>query len=144
MKTFRLIGMVLITILMGAGFVACSEDDDAPTNDPAYLTKAIKGKWVADGYDGFMIVESNECSGPSIELYENEVNYKTGNVAYVLGYEIRDNILKIGYQGQVYKRLRVHEQTDNAIVWKDYSEDATEYSDSYGRYTLWTWERYNK
>ena len=144
MKTFRLIGMVLIAFFMGVNFVACSEADDAPTNDPAYLSKAIKGKWVADGYDGFMIVDSNSCSGPSIELYKNEVDHKTGNVSYVLGYEIKNDILKISYQGQMYKRLRVHEITDGSIVWKDYSDDANDYSDSYGRYTLWTWKRYNK
>ena len=144
MKTFRLIGMVLITILMGAGFVACSEDDDAPTNDPAALSKSLVGKWTADGYDGFMVIKRNDSTGPFIHLYEDEVNYETGKVSYVLGYEIRNNILHISYQSEMFKRLRVHEKTDDTIVWKDYSEDATEYSDSYGRYTLWTWKRYDK
>ena len=145
MKTFRLIGMVLIAFFMGVNFVACSEDDDAPTNDSTALIKAVKGKWVADGYDGFMEMDFNDCTGPWIKLFENEVNYKKDQISYLLGWEIIGNdFIKIGYQGKIYKILRIHEKTDNTIIWKDYSEDTNDYLDSYGQYTLWTWKRYNK
>ena len=76
MKTFRLIGMVLIAFFMGVNFVACSEDEDAPTNENYELSKSLVGKWTADGYDGFMDVRRSECAGTSIHLFQDDVHTK--------------------------------------------------------------------
>lgn len=140
MKTFRMIGMAIIAVLMCANFTACSSDDDDPAEEPTTnLSKAIIGTWEQDGDDDIMVVKSDK----TLTWYENEADYKNNEVSDIYQWEVNGECLKLYYEGR-QKEMRPKEIKANIIVWKEYGEYNDDYSDSYGSYDLWTWERYNK
>jgi hypothetical protein len=140
MKTFRLIGMAVMAVLMCVNFAACSSDDD-PTEEPTTdLSKIIIGTWVQDGDDDIMVIKSDK----TLTWYENETDYKNNEISYKCQWEIKGEWLKIYYEGRIHNEARPKEVKNNIIVWKDYDDYENDYSDSYGNYRLWTWERYSK
>ena len=141
MKTFRMIGMALVAVLMCVNFVACGGSDDDPTEEPTTdLSKIIIGTWVQDGDDDVMVIKSDK----TVTWYENEADYKNNEVSYIMEWEVKGEWLKIYYEGRIYIEARPKEVKNNIIVWKDYDDYENDYSDSYGNYCLWTWERYSK
>lgn len=141
MKTFRLIGMALMSIFMCANFTACGSDDDEPTEKPTTdLSKIIIGTWTQDGDDDIMVITSNGI----LTWYENETDYKNKVVSETYQWEVKGEWLKFYYEGRQNKEMRPKEVKENIIVWKEYGAYNDDYSDSYGNYDLWTWERYSK
>jgi len=83
-KTLRFIGMVLMAVLIGAGFTACSDDDDDS------VTSAIVGKWYWTGEDnGTYVVFKSNGSGYEYDNKEDET--------YVFCWKMTDNILFISW-----------------------------------------------
>ncbi len=144
MKTFRLIGMVLITILISVNFVACSSDDEE--KDVTDLKKIIIGTWVQDGDDDIMVIKPDG----TVTWYEDEFDYKNKEISAVYQWKVVNNTwLKFYYEGRLIEEMRPQEVKVDMIIWKRYNINGhlgSEYDiyDSYGSYDLWTWERYNK
>ena len=141
MKTFRFIGMALFAVLMCVNFASCSGSDDDPTEENVTdLNKIIIGTWVQDGDDDVMVIKSDK----TVTWYENEADYKNNEVSDIMEWEVKGEWLKIYDNGRLHTEARPKEVNTNVIIWKDYDEYENDYSDSYGDYRLWTWERYSK
>ena len=141
MKTFRFIGMALFAIFMCVNFTSCSGSDDDPTEENVTdLNKIIIGTWVQDGDDDVMVLKSDK----TVTWYENEADYKNNEVSDIMEWEVKGEWLKIYVNGRLHTEARPKEVNNNVIIWKDYDEYENDYSDSYGNYRLWTWERYSK
>ena len=141
MKTFKLIGMALLAIVMSFNFTACSSDNDPQQdeNNTTDLSKAIIGTWVQDGDDDILVVKSDG----TMTWYEDEKDYKAQEISCIYTWSIKNNWLKGYWEDKLEIEARPAEITKDKIIWKDY-ESLGEYSDSYGKYRLWTWERYTK
>lgn len=140
MKTFRMVGMALFAVLMCVNFAACGGSDDDPTEEPTTdLSKIIIGTWVQDGDDDIMVIKSDK----TLTWYENETDYKNNEVSEIYQWEVKGEWLNLYYEGR-QKEMRPKEIKENIIIWKEYGEYNDDYSDSYGSYDLWTWERYSK
>ena len=50
MRTFRLIGMALLAVVMCVNFTSCSSDDDEEETNSEY--KALLGSWQMSEQDG--------------------------------------------------------------------------------------------
>ncbi len=63
MKTFRLIGMALLAVVMSVNFASCSNDDEEESNGGKSTQELLQGVWYdayTDGYPYF-IVEKGYC-----------------------------------------------------------------------------------
>lgn len=135
-----MIGMALIAVLMCVNFTACGGDDDPNEESTTDLSKVIIGTWVQDGDDDIMVIKSDK----TVTWYENENNYKNNIVSNIHTWEVKGEWVYFYESGKIQNEFRPVEVKNNIIVWKDYSEYEKDYSDSYGNYRLWTWERYSK
>ncbi|MBO5251970.1 MAG: hypothetical protein J6B31_08290 [Bacteroidaceae bacterium] len=141
MKTFRMIGMVLFAVLMCVNFTSCSSnDDDDSTEETTNLSKIIIGTWVQNGDDDIMVIKSDK----TLTWYENETDYKNNEISDIYQWELKNEWLKFYCEGELVGEMRPEEVKNNKIIWKDYDDYENDYSDSYGNYRLWTWERYTK
>lgn len=83
-KTFRFIGMVLLTVLMCVGFTACSSDDD----DDANGSSSIVGTWkYIDSYEDEMLTmtfNSNKTGVLTVTYYDDgrQTSSTTENFEY--------------------------------------------------------------
>ncbi len=133
MKTFRLIGVALVAVVMCLGFAACSSDDDPAEAD---LSKIIIGVWEQDGDNDIMALKSDK----TLLWYSNEKHYLENDMLATYKWELQGDCLYfIDEDGERFQELRLQEVSTNTIVWKDYGSPGG--SDSYD---LWTWTRYNK
>ena len=57
MKTFRLIGIAIMAILISVNFASCSSDDDEEETNSEY--KALLGSWQMSEQDGDILVTSS-------------------------------------------------------------------------------------
>lgn len=94
MKTFRLIGMALLAIVLCVNFASCSSDDDEDST-----LKLLQGVWYDANTDGYpyFIVEKDHCyfsDQPSTVNYDEKYKYtfdsKT-NILYCYGYNSEEN-----------------------------------------------------
>ena len=138
MKILRLIGIALFAVLMCVNFTACSSDEGAPTEKPIDLSKIIIGTWMQDSDDDILVVNSNQTLG----RYRNETDYKNNEEPDIFQWEIKNEWFILYYEGESVGEMCTKEIKDNMIVWKVYSEYENDYSDNYGNYSLWIWERY--
>ena len=141
MKVFRMIGMALVAVLMCVNFTACGGSDDDPTEESTTdLAKAIIGIWVQDGDNDIMVIKTDK----TVTWYQDETDYKNNEISEVMKWEFngKEWIYFYDEDGDLRFELRPQEVKKDIIIWKDYSEK--DYSDSYGNYRLWTWERYSK
>lgn len=144
MKTFRLIGIALLAIVLCVNFTSCSSDDDSTEEDVTDLSKIIIGTWVQDGDDDVMVIKSDG----TVTWYENEADYKDKEISQIYQWNVSGEWLKFYYKDRLIEEMRPQEVKANIIIWKRYDDDdyadSSDYTDSYGNYDLWTWERYNK
>lgn len=143
MKTFRMIGIALFAILMCVNFAACNGSDDDPTEEPTTeLSKIIIGTWVQDGDDDIMVIKSDK----TVTWYESEEDYKNNATGDKDKWEIKGEwVYFLDSEGDIFFEMRPKEISKDIIIWKEYLEYyGSDYSDSYGKYRLWTWERYSK
>ncbi len=121
-------------------FAACGSDDDPAEESTTDLSKIIIGTWVQDGDDDIMVIKSNK----TLTWYTNETAYKNNEVSEIYQWEVEDGWLYFHEDGERFGEMYPKDLKANTIVWKDYDEYEEDYSDSYGNYRLWTWERYSK
>lgn len=136
-----MIGMALVAVLMCVNFTACGGSDDDPTEGSTTdLAKAIIGIWVQDGDNDIMVIKTDK----TLTCYEDETDYKNNEISEVMKWEFNGKEWIYFYyeDGDLCLELRPQEVKKDIIIWKDYSGEG--YSDSYGNYRLWTWERYSK
>ena len=80
MKTFRLIGMALLAVVMCVNFTSCSNDDEEESNGGKSTQELLQGVWYdayTDGYPYF-IVEKGYCyfsNQPSTVYYGEKYKY---------------------------------------------------------------------
>ena len=81
MKTFRLIGMALLAVVMCVNFTSCSSDDEEESNGGKSTQELLQGVWYdayTDGYPYF-IVEKGYCyfsnQPEESDTYDNEPWY---------------------------------------------------------------------
>ena len=80
MKTFRLIGMALLAVVMSVNFASCSNDDEEESNGGKSTQELLQGVWYdayTDGYPYF-IVEKGYCyfsNQPSTVYYGEKYKY---------------------------------------------------------------------
>ena len=132
--------MALLAVLMCVNIAACSDDDENGSETVTDLSKAIVGTWVQDGDDDIMVIKSNG----TVTWYENETDYKNNEVSDIYQWNVNGEWLKFYYEGELVGEMRPQEVKADIIVWKEYDDWESDYSDSYGNYNLWTWERYTK
>ena len=144
MKTFRLIGMALLAVVMCVNFASCSSDDDSTEEDVTDLSKIIIGTWVQDGDDDIMVIKSDG----TVTWYDNETDYKNKETSSIYHWKVNGEWLKFYYKDRLIEEMRPQEVKANIIIWKRYDiddyTDSDNHTDSYGAYNLWNWERYNK
>ena len=141
MRTLKLIGMALLAIVMCVNFTACSDDDEPEEeNSTTNINKAIIGTWAQDGDDDIMVVESNG----KLTFYENENDYKEHIISDVYTWNINNEWLKCYFENKLEIEARPKDIKKNKIIWKRYDKYNNDFSDSFGTYNLWTWERYTK
>jgi len=89
-KTIRFIGMLLMAVLMGVGFTACSDDDDVSASD-------IVGKWYMEGEDDYYMVFSSDGTGyeydeGSTGQFEYSLN---GNTLHIVWHDGSNDVVDI-------------------------------------------------
>lgn len=103
MKTFRLIGMALLAVVMCVNFASCSDDDDEEETNSEY--KALLGSWQMSEQDGDILVTSSFIfnsngtysftyaeNGDSDEVYTGKFTYDA-NSHKITRYEGNSNII---------------------------------------------------
>lgn len=53
MKTFRLIGMALLAVVMSVNFASCSNDDEEESNGGKSTQELLQGVWYDAYTDGY-------------------------------------------------------------------------------------------
>ena len=110
MKTFRMLGMAVVAIMMSLNFVACSDDEKADS-----YADLIVGTWVEDGYyadthtfnkDGsYMYQDEDEESRPMTGTWK-----VTGDKLYI----------SVSLFGGIEREVVIRELTSTTLVWYDY------------------------
>lgn len=103
MKTFRLIGIAIMAILISVNFASCSSDDDEEETNSEY--KALLGSWQMSEQDGDILVTSSFIfnsngtysftyaeNGDSDEVYTGKFTYDA-NSHKITRYEGNSNII---------------------------------------------------
>ena len=102
MKTFKLIGMALLAIVMSVNFTACSSDDDEPKED----TKTpITGVWkIIDSSEDLFITDENVAASFLEFTSSNEITPLDSKQEFLPGatdgktfYQITGSTLQIDY-----------------------------------------------
>lgn len=91
MKTFRLIGMTFMAIMLCVNFAACSDDDEE--GDGGY--KLAGTAWTQDGDDDVFCF----LNGGEVVTYENYTDYKNGAKAYHMKWSVSGDVLTLTYNG---------------------------------------------
>lgn len=142
MKTFRLIGMAILAVVMSMNLVSCGDDDDSTEISEENLGQLIIGTWIQDGDDDVIVIKSDG----TVTWYADTTYYENNIIDGVYEYQLTPGIWRLNmyYNGELEFELRPHEIFENVIVWKKYHGGNTGEHDGYGYYSFWTWERYNK
>lgn len=131
MRTFRLIGMALIAMLMCVNFTACSSDDDE--NDANSTIELLQGVWYDAYTDGhhYFIVEKDHCySGdkPSTvyagEKYKYTFDSKT-NMMSCYYYDKEEN----KYSDEAWY-IRIKSISDTKLILELFDEDNQTFDDT--------------
>lgn len=116
MKTFRLFGMVLMTVLMSVGFTACSSDDD---NDNGY-SSAIVETWMQQNASGYSVELTFNSDGTCSELTKLEST--SAKMKYNGTYNVKGDKLTIiwteylGWNFLTNKWLDLDKDTETVII----------------------------
>ena len=141
MKALKLIENMLFTLIAFTAFSACNNENNSieieeNNND---LSKILIGTWVQDGDDDVIVIKADG----HVEWYENENDYKNQKIHDRYQWKLKNEWLYIYDQYENIEEMRPKEVHKNISARKDYHGNKDEY-DSYGYYSLWTWERYTK
>ena len=127
MKTFRMIGMALVAVMLGFAMSSCDNDDDEvdPYKDYPQL---IVGKWFNFSPEASMLLEYQHDGKMSIIGYDKEVGWFNST----RNYAINGNVLSEvdSYWGEI---TRMIELTQDALIFKtnsmqpEFSGEVTHY-----------------
>lgn len=140
MKTLKFIGMALLAVVFCVNIIACSNDDNKPTNDEL-ISIITSTAWSQDGDNDIFVVSSDGTGFAynSPELYRSQS--KSG---YSFKWTYTHNIIKINYIAKYYEDgtktedsyeeiLTVQSYNKNQIVFKRTDEEESD---------IWTWTRF--
>lgn len=142
LKHLQSLMAVAVCAVMSMVFIGCSDDDEELTNDE--LTSIIVGTWAQDGDNDIFVVNANGTGVVygSPELYEQKKDGASFTWTYSEGW------IKASIAGIQEEEMRAQSVSPNKIVWQRYDKEASDndgyYTDAFGYYELWTWERYVK
>lgn len=123
MKTFRLIGMTLLMVMLAVNFTACSDDEDEQT----IIEQAnLIGKWQST-WEKIHKVENDKEVVTSDEAYTNGLwEFKTdgtciesrveGGYTEISRWSLKDNKLTISYDDGDSNVLTINELTATKLV----------------------------
>ena len=109
MKTFRMLGMAVVAIMMSLNFVACSDDEKA--DDYADL---IVGTWVEDGYYAYTHT-FNKNGSYTYQDEDEEAQPMTGTWK-VAGDKL---YISVSVFGGLESEFVIRELTSSTLVWYD-------------------------
>lgn len=136
MRTFRLIGIALLAILMSVNFTSCSSDDEA-TEETSSEYKLLLGTWERSGYDtsngGFNWSDTYSFKSNNTYSYRhteaNEIDDYSGKFTYdadthkITCYEGNSNIVD-----EEYFIAEVNSTTLKLRDWSDSNDDIEIYT----------------
>lgn len=132
MKTFRLIGMALLAVVMCANFVSCSSDDETEFNDANFVGTwyLSSEKWYSCKADG-----TPDMSEPS---YEEEYPYHSDERIWVITknsngtYTLKENDNTVEFESVSFKKKMFRKGNDLVTIKSLTSEKmVVEYWDHY-------------
>ena len=127
MKTFRMIGMALVAVMLGFAMSSCENDDDE-VNPYKDYPQLIVGKWFNFSPEASMLLEYQHDGKMSIIGYDKEVGWFNST----RNYAINGNVLSEvdSYWGEI---TRMIELTQDALIFKtnsmqpEFSGEVTHY-----------------
>lgn len=124
MRTFRLIGMALIAIVMCMNFTACSSDDDE--NVPKIEQANLIGKWQStwerthEIENGKEVVTSDEAYTDDIWEFKADgtciASYANNDYTKTSRWSLKDNILTLSHSDTNSDIFIVNELTANKLI----------------------------
>ena len=120
MKTFRMIGLVLMTVVLAFGISSCNPDDEDPYKDYAEL---IVGKWFCFTPESSIFM-NYQADG---SFYEVGYGAKNGWREYVGTYEINGNKVYVSGKATPDVKEIVELTNDRFVIKTYYSEVKTNY-----------------
>lgn len=135
---FHTLLMAMMCVVLMTAFSSCKSDDDSSEN----IAQIIIGTWAQDGDNDIMVL-SNDGTGV---WYDGPSEYNKNEVYYSFAWHISDDWLYFIDSYGEEQKMRPISVSKDKIVWKRYDqwtdEDDADGYDSFGFYTIWTWERY--
>jgi hypothetical protein len=149
LKHLQSLVAVALCVIMSMTLSSCSDDDEPAGDD---LVKVMAGTWAQDG-DNDILVISADGSGLT---YNNPMDYESNEVNCLIRWSYKDGWVYLSFVyddgGCQDEEMRAISVSKNKIVWQRYEKNTDDVNnrpdhynhDSFGYYTLWTWERYTK
>ncbi|MBQ5713850.1 MAG: hypothetical protein IIV77_05110 [Bacteroidaceae bacterium] len=125
MKTFRMIGMALVAVVLGFAMSSC-ENDDEEENPYKDYPQLIVGQWFNFAPDASMLLEYKVDNTFNVIGYDNKLGWLNGNGTYYM----QGNVLYTTKNGEVSEATV--ELTNDNLTFKS-SSDVQDFSKTHYR-----------
>lgn len=145
MKTFRLIGMTLLAVVMCLNFTSCSDDDEEPErNDDGIVTNQKRLVRISDGeYANDFIYDSEGRLSTFYDYYTYNYTWGDGTITEIQksnnGRDERTTTFSINRNNNLIRSL--HDQNRNATFSYNSSNQLIELKDVFSTIHTFTWEK---
>lgn len=140
MKTLRLIGMALLAVVLSVNFVACSDDDDEPTNDElvSIITSAA---WSQDGDNDIFVVSSD---GTGFEYNSPELYRSQSKSGYSFKWTYADNVVTVNLVAKYEDGTKTADLSETIkLTVQSYNKNQIVFERTVsGESDIWTWTRF--